>query len=281
MSYGFVAYIDESGDDGLKRVKPKHPNGATEWFVLGAMVVRASNENAVGAWQRDLRLNKLRQTQRTDIHFRDLTSSKKLLVCDEISAHPLRCFVAMSNKKNIENWSNPRCYQERNYLYWWMTRLLLERVTRFCSKASVPLYGHSRPIKFVFSQRGGMSYDRLRAYMGLIGFQSDVGSLFNKTGDLSWDVVDLKQFHVMSHKNEAGLQFADSVAGAFYQAVSVNDAGECNPEYAKRLHRVLYRGPRGRVLGYGVKHAPWTIEAMKLMPQQRQIFDFLSSLEKR
>ena len=128
-------------------------------------------------------------------------------------------------------------------------------------------------------QRGGMSYDRLRSYMGLIKFQSDAGSLYNKMGDLNWDVVDLKQFHVMSHKNEAGLQLADSVAGAFFQAVSLNDRGECFPEYAKNLEPRLYRGPGGRIMNYGVKHAPWTLSAMHLQPRQLEIFKHLIAME--
>lgn len=37
MTYGFVAYIDESGADGLKRVRPKDPAGSSEWFVLSAV----------------------------------------------------------------------------------------------------------------------------------------------------------------------------------------------------------------------------------------------------
>jgi len=35
----YVAYIDESGDDGLARVRPLDADGASEWFVLGAVVV--------------------------------------------------------------------------------------------------------------------------------------------------------------------------------------------------------------------------------------------------
>ena len=37
----YVAYIDESGDDGLARVKPLDPDGASEWFVLGSIVMPA------------------------------------------------------------------------------------------------------------------------------------------------------------------------------------------------------------------------------------------------
>jgi Protein of unknown function (DUF3800) len=41
MTVAYIAYIDESGDDGLSKVQPIDPNGASEWFVLGAIVVPA------------------------------------------------------------------------------------------------------------------------------------------------------------------------------------------------------------------------------------------------
>ena len=63
MNYGFVAYIDESGDDGLAKVRPMHPSGSSEWFVLSAVVVRATNETAVGRWQRGI-LSKFDRVQR-------------------------------------------------------------------------------------------------------------------------------------------------------------------------------------------------------------------------
>jgi hypothetical protein len=45
---GYIAYIDESGDDGIARVAPLDPNGASEWFVLSALVVRNSNNPELG-----------------------------------------------------------------------------------------------------------------------------------------------------------------------------------------------------------------------------------------
>jgi len=38
-SYGYVAYIDEAGDDGLRAVKPISNPGSSEWLVLSAVVL--------------------------------------------------------------------------------------------------------------------------------------------------------------------------------------------------------------------------------------------------
>ena len=249
------------------------PNGSSEWFMISAVVVRASNENAVGRWQREI-LTAFNHTQRSDIHYRKLSPVKRRLACQILSEKPVRLFVVMSNKKNMKGYRNPKCAQEKNYLYWWLTRLLLERVTRFCAKWSHTIYGGPRPIKMVFSQRGGMSYDRLISYLRLIRFQSEAGSLYLREGDLKWSVVDLQLIRAVAHLNEAGLQLADIVAGAFYEAVCMDGKRPCNPDGARLLIPRLYRGERGHALGYGVKPMPDPIK-MRLQPQQRVLFESL------
>lgn len=276
MFYGFVAYIDESGDDGLKRVQPIDANGSSEWLIISAVVVQLSNENAVGRWQRDL-LRDLNLTQRRDIHFKDLHPTKKLIAAQRVASHPLRCFVVISNKKNMRGYKNERAqgrspFPEKNYLYWWLTRLLLERVTAFCAHQSQFRYGRPVPVKIVFSRRGGMSYERLTSYLNHIRFQSYTGELYLTAGDLVWSMIDLGQVLIRNHKDEAGLQFADIVAGAFHKAVFVN-GGVCDPQYAMALEPRMYRSRTGKILGNGLKPMP-QLPQMNLAVPQREIFEF-------
>jgi hypothetical protein len=178
--YGFVAYIDESGDDGLAKIKPIDPEGSSEWFVLSAVVVRANNENAGGRWQQDI-MRGFGYTQRTDIHYRKLSLKRKRVACEYMARQPLRIFVLMSNKKNMRGYSNKRCAEEPYYFYWWCSRILLERVTTFCAMASQVIYKEDRKVKMIFAQRGGMSYPRLMSYLGLLEHQSGIGQLYLKS----------------------------------------------------------------------------------------------------
>jgi hypothetical protein len=110
---GYVAYIDEAGDDGLySLMRPADARGASEWMVMAAVVVRAENDQKTVAWLRDI-IGKINQHQMTHLHFRRLNDDKKDIVCTEIAKLPLRCFVVMSHKKNMKGYRNPAAEQAK------------------------------------------------------------------------------------------------------------------------------------------------------------------------
>ncbi|WP_245284670.1 DUF3800 domain-containing protein [Bradyrhizobium sp. th.b2] len=164
-----MAYIDESGDDGVASVRPIDPNGASEWFVLSALVVRAEAQGET-VWVRDI-LKQIRLEQRRTLHFQPLDDWRRAMVCASIAKLPVRCFAVISNKANRRAWrlsalrgelSSVSDLMEKTYavlsaggspefvagmhgyrnkkaeaasvlagrtwFYWWITRLLLERV---------------------------------------------------------------------------------------------------------------------------------------------------------
>ena len=45
MTASFVAYVDESGDEGFKFLP--NEQGSSRWFVLSALVVRKENDMQV------------------------------------------------------------------------------------------------------------------------------------------------------------------------------------------------------------------------------------------
>src|SRR6266550_4138812 len=155
----YVAYIDESGDDGVGNVRPIDPNGATEWFVLSALVVRAEAQRET-IWVRDI-LKQIRLEQRRTLHFQPLDDWRRNLVCAGISELPVRCFAVISNKANMRRYQNKRAEEAsglagRTWFYWWITRLLLERVTDYCERRSLRDYGEPRVVRLEFSRRKGL-----------------------------------------------------------------------------------------------------------------------------
>jgi hypothetical protein len=271
-----VAYIDESGDTGLDLVKkPNDPRGATEWLVLSAFVVKIEHDSQMVAWTRDVQTDFT--SKRSDLHFNKLLDFKKGLVCTALAKKECKCFVVMSNKKNIEKYKNARLDNDNKaWIYWFLARLLLERVTEYC-EGETPLERRGiDKLRIVFSRRGGLTYADFDAYLTKLYLQSRLNSLVLNYRDIKWSVIDWDEIRVLDHRERAGLQLADVIAGAFFQAVELNRGGngtDCDPSCAKLLKSVIASRESGWTIGYGLKTMP-VPRAMNLTPSQKVLFEF-------
>jgi hypothetical protein len=278
MTVSFVAYIDESGDTGLEAVKPLDAGGAREWLVLSCFLVRAENDAKTVGWVKDIQ-GKFRNVQRQHLHFADLLPFKKLIACQMAAKNPCRMFVVMSNKKNIRQYRNPNLDpQNKAWLYWWLARLLLERVTKFLDRMISPDDRGKQKLRIIFSRRGGLKYKDFEEYLWKLRWQSHFGALMLDAGNLSWSVIDFEEIRVLDHATRAGLQFADIVAGAFFQAVERNRPAECDPSFASALIPTMARDQYGRIIGFGIKTMP-DLLAMGLTAEQKAIFEFYGQKE--
>lgn len=272
MTVRFVAYIDESGDTGLEKIKPFDPKGASEWLVLSCFLVKEENDNKTLGWVREI-TSKFRNVQSPYLHFADLIPAKKQIACDLIATKPCRYFIVASNKKNINGYRNPNLDDgNKSWIYWWLTRLLLERVTEFCEQRVPPEQRGEQKLRIIFSRRGGLRYIDFERYMTRLHWQSTFGTLYIDTGDLSWSVIDSEEIFVLDHIKRAGLQLADIGAGAFFQALEQNRPSNCNTAYARALMPRLARSQKNSVLGYGFKTMPEPNKMMLAM-EQREIFE--------
>lgn len=272
--YSYLAYIDEAGDDGLRRVRPVDSDGSSEWLVVSAVVIDASRESEVLQWSDDL--SSITRAQGNMIHFRRLSARNKLLVCERMAALPARYFAVCSNKKNMKGYENPFAKEvpSKNWFYNWMTRLLLERVTDFVYRHSLSKYGSPRKLRVEYSNRGGLSYAQMRAYFRWINFQGN--NTFLRFGKLHWDVIDFNLLKVYPAHERAGLQLADAVASAFFKACDVHSTGGCDPIFAQTLNpRVARHTDRLATFpaGYGVKLMP-NLQRARLTLEQREIFSY-------
>lgn len=276
---GYVAYIDEAGDDGLYRsLRPRDPRGASEWMVMAAVVARTENDAMTINWVKKI-VGLLGQHQITHLHFRNLRPEKKSIVCNEIAKLPIRIFVVMSNKRNMQNYRNLFAAQAKiNKTAWffcWLSRLLLERVSAYCAHRSERDRGQPHAVRIEFSDRGGVRIDDIRQYYRYLSEQSKLGMLYHDFHDLAWEVMDTECIVMHPNRVRAGLQLADAVASAFHHAVEQTNAGIVRPEFAKLLRpRVCPRPtPFGGRYGYGLKVMPTWIPS-QLPVAQREIIDF-------
>jgi hypothetical protein len=268
----FVAYIDESGDTGLQKVRPR-TGGASEWLVLSCLLVRSERDTDLPQWVREIKA-KFKNDQRSDLHFSDLLPVKKAIACMELAAKPCRLFIVMSNKRNIEGYRNPNIDDaNKAWIYWFLTRILLERVTSFCDRRSPESERGQVTLRIIFSRRGGLRYIDFESYLRKLQRQSRAGMLVLNHGDLKWSLIDYEEIRVLNHGERAGLQLADIGAAAFFQAVERNRPADCDPQYAKMLKPIIATKGFGGPLSFGIKTMP-SLPEMQISPEQREIFEF-------
>jgi Protein of unknown function (DUF3800) len=260
MAHSYTVYIDESGDDGLQNFrKPGAHGGASNWLVIGACLVRSS---------RDLELVSLRDRIKTEclpsktgraIHFKDMNHSQRRRACQLIAGQALR-FSCVLGLKNADE---AKVFVEKNQLYFYLTRYLIERVSWFCrDNRPVVREGDGRA-RIIFSRRGGLSYDGFKEY--LVGLRDR-----NET-TVHWPSIDIETVEATDHSKLAGLQIADCGVSAVASAIEQDRYGNVEGSYLGEIAPNLYRRG-GKVMSYGLKFLP-NLDKFSFSPQQSAAFD--------
>jgi hypothetical protein len=245
MAHSFVAFIDESGDDGLGNYRtPGQRGGSTKWLVISACLFRQSYNLEAVKW-RDSISDKFVNKKNRNLHFMDLNHGQRIVAAQTIGGLPLRALSVMAAKPPIPD----GIYTAKNQLYFYMTRYLIERLSWLCRdhRPNVP-EGDGR-VKITFSRRGGMSYENFRGYLQHL---KDHPTPEMK---IHWPVIDIEAVDAKDHKTNASLQLVDAIASSFAAAVEPDFYGNCETRYAESLRPVTYHR-KGNYLSYGVKIVP-------------------------
>jgi hypothetical protein len=269
--YEYVLFIDEAGDDGLGSVRPSDPNGSSEWLVISGFLIRRQDEGSLDTWMDAIRKD-INSTQSPVMHFKKLSATKAKRACDLLSKLECRAFVVVSNKKNMKNHKNDRAAKagSTQWFYNFCVRLLMERVTDYCFTNSNQKFGKTTNLKVIFSQRGGHSYGQTKAYWEKLKAQSIGNTTYLKKRQIRHQILRFDLVEYLPHYMNAGLQFADVVASAFYRAVDTSGPNY-DVEPAKNLLSVIAKS-EGKIADYGVVLQPTPIETARLSDEQKKIF---------
>lgn len=278
--YEYIAFLDEAGDPGLNRVRPIDPVGGTEWMVIGATLIRRANESYPPKWVGEI-LKDIGIRQRPDLHFRDLSPTRQLRVCELMADLPSVYFVVSSNKKNMRQYKNERVERKsysQQWFYNWLCRILIERVTDFVLRDLLAKHGTAKKVKFEFSQRGGLRYSQTKAYHWLLQTQARDDYIVLRRRVPKWEVMDYRLMQVYQHKERAGLQMADVVASAFYMAIDNIDTGPCYTEPAEILKpRMAFESTeycRKSIKDYGLVLQTTPDYSVDIDEDQKKIFKY-------
>src|SRR3546814_7440464 len=120
-------------------------------------------------------------------------------------------------------------------------RLLCERITECCASRTMADHGQILPIKIEFFRRGGHRYSQTRAYSLYLDHQRKAGSTFLEKRLVRTDMLSTDLMENHPHDSRSGLQLADVIASAFYQAAACLGPGSWDVEPGKALTRIIDR----------------------------------------
>lgn len=242
MTFSYVAYIDESGDEGFV-FKPFPERASSQWFVLSALMIPTHMDIA--------EVKRLHQTigpieanRGSPIHFHKLPHEQRVTICAAIGASNFKTISICVDKPRIQNASFANGYA----LYFYATRYLMERVSWLArdKMAEIGNKGDGR-VKFIFSNRSRMSYDDLRDYVAKLKLRDDV--------TIHWPAVDRDLITTKTHKDLVGLRAVDCVASGIRFGLELSAYGFCEDRYVRLLAPSVYQYG-GKVRPYGMKFFP-------------------------
>jgi len=249
----FVAYIDEAGDEGFKFGK-----GSSEWFVLGAAILRRATEMPEIRLVDDVRarLNRGRKPDRQfpakkALHFRDLEHDIRKYYAVRIAQSHLTCTVVLIRKRDLLS-GNETVAEERQLravLYDVAALALVETISHYCAEEYVSGDIGDGSVDLVFSSRSSLDYPQLRNTIEVVLADP---STFNYQGHFGREIIRPAQVQAIMHSKSMGLQIADAVTSSYYYAVEASADGFVEDAYVRLLLPCAYRRI-GELLKHGIK----------------------------
>ena len=248
MTASFVAYIDESGDEGFKFRDNLEEQKSSDWFILATLISRKKTDLETVKVIDNVR-NEFKLHCRKHVHWKDLKHPQKVRYAQIIAGLRTRILALCVHKPSL---MEPEKFQERYRLYFYAVRYLLERISWLARDQHNPSkWGGDGTVELFFSNRQGMSYEEMRDYLRLLKKQQEAGMDIR----IDFDKVPIDKITSRAPGKSMGLQLADAVAGAFFNALERDRFGNTEPRYLQIMKPILYRHEH-TVRGYGLKIVP-------------------------
>lgn len=192
------------------------------------------------------------------LHFAELNHGQRVAAARYLGNKPIRAINVISNKTCLQK----DVFTEKNQLYFYLTRYLIERVSWLCRDMRPLVPEGDGRVKIIFSRRGGLSYDNFKEYM------THLTSAVDNEVRIHWPVIDIGAIEAREHSKSASLQIADIVASSFANAFEQDRYGNSEWRYAELLKRIVYNR-KNNFLSYGMKFHP-SIKDLQLSDEQKR-----------
>lgn len=126
MTASFVAYIDESGDEGFKFRDNLEEQRSSDWFILATLITRKKTDLETVKVIDNVR-SEFKLHRRKHVHWKDLKHPQKVRYVQIITSLRTKIIALCVHKPSL---LEPEKFQERYRLYFYAVRYLLERLSQ-------------------------------------------------------------------------------------------------------------------------------------------------------
>ncbi len=272
MTCQFVAYIDEAGDEGFGKLRSPNRGGQSHWLMLGACLVRHESDLLLPTWRNEI-MSAFPNKRSRDLHFRHLNHDQKVFATNYISGKKIGACVVMSNKQTIIDSNQYSIFKQKQHLYNYLVRFLLERLTAQVASVARRENLPDCKLKVVFSQRSGTNYQVMNEYLALM---RDGNEVKVPKRSINWNILEIKNIKVEVHSKWAGLQFADVITSAVFAALEKNMYGLYEHRYGLEISN-NFIADNSQVLDCGLILIP----PLRANPLDKNQLGFFEKIEKK
>lgn len=248
----FVAYIDETGDEGQK-----YGDGSSEFFVICAIVVDIGFQRVLSDLfeQGAVALNKAAgwkirkfQNAKNDVH--------RLVHVQILSEMPLHLVYVVAHKPSIRQTS---FLTQHGHLYNYLSKFLIQRISWICRDHWHPYSPGDGTVEIIFSERHSIHYGAFKSYMRLLK-----GNPSAYTANAAWEHIDIDNIHAVNAKHDDGLLAVDFCCGSLGNALEPKGPFRFTDDrYIRPLRSLVFDNGTPNVFGHGFKL--WPNEAHHLL----------------
>lgn len=144
MPHTYVAFIDESGDEGFNFAQPPK-RLSSEWFVISAALCKVTDEQAF-----KIVCDTYVETggKKKPFHFADVRHEDRIGFISQLLKVPFHHMSVLAHKPSPKLSEAQMISKQSHFLFYYTAKLLLERITWFCEYDCGGREGNS--VKIVF-----------------------------------------------------------------------------------------------------------------------------------
>lgn len=249
--HGFIAFIDESGQEG-----GKNNEFSSDFFVISAVVVRTTKgvnpiTEAFAAAAKEAKKGPSWRYHK----FSKADRNHQWLYAKHLGLARVQMATVICHK---DSFNKDQMLTKNGDLYFYASQLLLERISWICRDAHKRDPSYNGKAALLFSRRRTLDYERFQKYAQRI-----------KAGDCprpsnaDWDHLDLRAITSRPHSSgHDGLLAADYIASAHGKAIELTPYGLSDDHLVRPLSKRHYRSSGGKSWSNGLKMFPREAEAL-------------------